>query len=63
MVQTLKRPKEANIDHIFYRSGKNLKLTPQQWSVLKKPFQMSNGEYLSDHDPVLAIFSINNSAE
>lgn len=63
VVQTLKCPQEANIDHIFYRSGKNLKLTPQQWSVLKKPFQMPNGEYLSDHDPVLALFQIKTSGK
>ena len=63
VVQTLKCPQEANIDHIFYRSGKNLNLTPQQWSVLKKPFQMPNGEYLSDHDPVLALFQIKTSGK
>ena len=58
VAEELKCEKNTRIDHIFYRSGKTLQLTPVQWNVQKESFQKSNGDSFSDHDPVQAIFQI-----
>ena len=44
------------IDKFTYRSSDSLTLTPTQWANLTEDFLRSDGERLSDHDPVLVDF-------
>ena len=50
--------KKTFIDHVFYRSGKNLLLKPTSWKVLKEDFSFPNGQPLSDHAPLLVQFQV-----
>lgn len=51
--------KVQGIDHIFYRSGAKLKLTPVKWEILKTEFTFPDGKQLSDHLPIMASFQVN----
>lgn len=48
----------TGIDHILYRSGDKLKLTPVEWKILKTEFLFPDGKQLSDHSPVMTLFQV-----
>ena len=50
--------KDSFIDHIFYRSGKDLLLKPISRQVLRQGFDSPEGTPLSDHHPLLVQFEV-----
>lgn len=56
--EVMGREKEAVIDHILYRSGSGLKLTPAGWNILNEEFRDKDGRPLSDHQPLQVIFRL-----
>ena len=46
------------IDHIYFQSGRRLRLHPERSAVLKSGFRFPDGSPLSDHYPLEAVFRL-----
>lgn len=50
--------KKNAIDHIYFRSGEKLQLRAESWESPNEDFRFPNGQALSDHAPVVAVFRL-----